>query len=201
MSTPWSAKYIASVTTTGCTRRIVIIRPVKRPVTRPAPRTSGTATAPPSPCGASQTTYTQFVNTTRGEIERSNPPPMIAGALASAAIVTGAAIASWSDRPKFPLCWISVAITRATSSSAENAYVLCRARSVSFAVSERRALPSDAGDATATSDIALRPEVRGHESLARDLAAVELLEQLVLAEHEHAVHQLDVLVELGGQHD
>ena len=33
------------------------------------------------------------------------------------------------------------------------------------------------------------------------LAPLELPEELVLAEDEHAVHQLDVLVELGGEHD
>ncbi len=54
----------------------------------------GTEMAPPSPCGASQTTKTQFVRQISGEIERSNPPPMIDGALAIAAIATGATLAS-----------------------------------------------------------------------------------------------------------
>ena len=56
----------------------------------------GTEMAPPSPCGASQTTKTPFVKTISGEIERSKPPPMIDGALASAAIASGATLASWS---------------------------------------------------------------------------------------------------------
>ena len=54
----------------------------------------GTETAPPSPCGASQTTKTLFVRKISGEIERSKPPPMIDGALASAAIASGATSAS-----------------------------------------------------------------------------------------------------------
>ena len=44
------------------------------------------------------------------------------------------------------------------------------------------------------------PKNADDEPLARDLAALELLEQLVLAEDQDAIHQLDVLVELGGQH-
>ena len=56
-----------------------------------------------------------------GEIERSNPPPMIAGALASAAIVTGAAIASWSERPMLPFSWITVAMKSPASRSPESA--------------------------------------------------------------------------------
>ena len=94
---------------------------MNRPVRSPTPSTIGTATAPPSPCGASQTTYTQFVKTSSGEIERSNPPPMIAGVLASAAIVTGAAIASWLERPMLPFCWITVAMNAAASRRAESA--------------------------------------------------------------------------------
>src|SRR5438128_1849436 len=53
----------------------------------------------------------------------------------------------------------------------------------------------------ARSDIAVLPEEGRDEALARDLRAVEFLEQLLLAEHEDAVHELDVLVELGREHD
>jgi len=58
--------------------------------------------APPSPCGASHTTKTVFVRRISGEIEISKPPPMTAGALASAAIATGATLASWSAKPNPP---------------------------------------------------------------------------------------------------
>src|SRR4051812_2779302 len=53
----------------------------------------------------------------------------------------------------------------------------------------------------ARSDIAVLPEEGGDEAIARDLRAFELPEQLMLAEDEDAVHQLDVLIELGGEHD
>jgi hypothetical protein len=119
--TPCSAKYRASVTTTGWIRSSVIVRPVTRPASRPTPRTIGTAIAPPRPCGASHTTYTQLVTTSSGEIERSNPRPMMDGALAIAARIIGAAIASWSEMPKLPLSLTSVATSTATISSAENA--------------------------------------------------------------------------------
>ena len=43
-----------------------------------------------------------LVSKISGEIERSKPPPMIDGALAIAAIASGATLASWSVRPKPP---------------------------------------------------------------------------------------------------
>ena len=81
----------------------------------------GTEIAPPMPCGTSHTTKTQFVRTTSGEIEMSNPPPMIEGALASAASVIGAAIASWSVTLKFPSLWMIVAASSPANSSNEKA--------------------------------------------------------------------------------
>jgi len=85
-----------SVTTTAWMRSRVMMRPVIRPATAPTPRTIGMATGPPRPCGASHTTYTAPQKTSSGEIDRSNPRPMIEGALAIAARIIGAAMPSWS---------------------------------------------------------------------------------------------------------
>jgi hypothetical protein len=117
-STPCRPKNIASVTTIGWTRSRTMRTPLIMPTPRPMPRMIGTEIAPPSPCGISQTTNTQFVRMISGEIDRSKPPPMIAGALARAAIAIGATLASWLLQPKPPCTVAMLVISSAAASKA-----------------------------------------------------------------------------------
>ena len=120
-STPWRMKYIASVTTTGCTRRKMISAPLSIPTAQPMPSMIGIETAPPRPAGASHTMNTLFVKKISGEIEMSKPPLMIAGVLASAAIASGATSASWLVSPNPPDSVPMFAISRPTARISPNA--------------------------------------------------------------------------------
>ena len=142
-----------------------------------------------------------------GEIEMSKPPPMIAGALASAAIASGATSASWFGQAEAAVLGGSMFATaarrREDSAKREAVGALPIARRASRRgalrgrprrAALRRLAPSRGQPSPSSPKNAATSVSRGQ------LAAVELAEQLVLAEHEHAVHQLDVLVELGRQH-
>jgi hypothetical protein len=110
-------KYIASVTTTGWTRRKTISAPLNAPTAQPSPRMIGTETAPANPSGASHTMKTLLRQKISGEIEMSKPPPMIAGVLASAAIASGATSASWLLSPNPPDSLVMFAISSPSARS------------------------------------------------------------------------------------
>src|SRR5919204_1304204 len=150
----------------------------------PIRRISGTAAQPDSRlCGKNLWTSRTLQKTTSGPMERSSPPPpeRIDGVDAIATIASGANDASSCGQldglPK-----LGSAITLAASRPSDNS----------------SAKPN--GLLRGNSRIRTLPEEGGDESVARELRALELAKRLVLAEHDHAVHQLDVLVELRGQH-
>src|SRR4051794_6375595 len=117
-------------------------------------------------------------STAIGPIEMSRPPPpeRIAGVEASATIANGASVASspaqLSGLPKFGSAMM-LANSRPSASAAAN--------------SQGRRLSCSAKE-------------RSHDRLAGQLAAGQFLVDGALAEDEDAIHELDVLVDLGGEH-
>src|SRR4051812_36291713 len=118
-------------------------------------------------------------STVMGPTEMSRPPPpdRIDGVEASATIANGASVASSPGQlpglPKFGSA-MTLAISRPSASAAANSQG--RRRSCSAT------------------------EERSHDPLARQPLARDLRADGALAEDEHAVHQLDVLVDLGREH-
>src|SRR3954468_7705594 len=117
-------------------------------------------------------------STAIGPIEMSRPPPpeRIDGVEASATIANGASVASSAGQllglPKFGSAMM-LAISRPSASAAANSQG--RRRSCSA-------------------------KERSHDRLARQLVALQFLVDLALTEDQHAVHQLDVLVDFGREH-
>src|SRR5215210_1185037 len=162
--------------------------PLAAPIAAPIASRIGTETAPPSPWGMRTATRMTFVRLSSGPTDRSRPPVTTDGAVAIAMIANGARSASVSGNaePETKLAWtMRFATNSATARIAAN-------------MKERVC-----SSASARSRIALTlpPEEAGHEALARQLVPVELGEDRPLPEDENPVHELDELVDLGGQHD
>src|SRR3954469_1772520 len=128
--------------------------------------------------GRSHSMRITFERTAIGPMEMSSPPPpeRIAGVEASATMANGASVASsLGQLPGLPKLGSAtmLAISRPSASAA--------------AKSQGRRRSCSAKE-------------RSHDRLARQLAAGQLLVDGALAEDEDAVHQLDVLVDLGREH-
>ena len=154
--------------------------PLIAPIAAPIRRSSGTAAQPePSPCGKNLWMRTTLQKITSGPTDRSSPPPpdRIEGVDAIATIASGANEASSCGQldglPKLGSATMLATRSASDSSSAK---------------------PN--GRLRRKSRIGALPEEGGHERLPRELGALELAEDRVLAEDDHAVHQLHVLVDL-----
>src|SRR3954469_395731 len=129
-------------------------------------------------CGRSHSIITTLASTAIGPIEMSRPPPpdRIAGVEASATIANGASVASSAGQlpglPKFGSA-TTFAISRPRASEAANSQGRLRSCSA---------------------------KERSDDRLARELAAGQFPADRAFAEDEDAVHQLDVLVDLGREH-
>src|SRR3954469_955491 len=136
--------------------------------------------------GSSHSTSTTLASTAMGPTEMSSPPPpdRMAGVEAMATIANGASVASSVGQlpglPKF-----GSARTLATSSSRASPAAKTNGR---VRRSSRR------------SGIDGLPEERGDERLAGQVGTGQLGRDAALPEDDHAVHELDVLVDLGREH-
>src|SRR3954452_4382930 len=129
-------------------------------------------------CGRNHSIITTLASTAIGPIEMSRPPPpdRIAGVEASATIANGASVASsagqWPGLPKFGSATM-FAISRPAASAAANSQGRLRSCSAKEGSDNR---------------------------LARQVAAGQFPADRAFSEDEDAVHQLDVLVDLGREH-
>src|SRR3954454_3346880 len=136
--------------------------------------------------GSSHSTSTTLASTAMGPTEMSSPPPpeTMAGVEAMATIAKGTSVASSVGQlPGLPKLGSARMLATSRTTASTTAKTNGRVRS-----SSRR------------SGIDGLAEERGDERLAVEGVAWQLGRDLPLAEDDHAIHQLDVLVDLGGEH-
>src|SRR5438105_2196800 len=176
------------------------------PVSANPPSSSRNGTAMrglPTPWASIPVTRTMLTRPITGAIERSMPPPptRIAGVLAIAASANGASV------PSSPGTWLQLAnVGRVIAFATISATVSTSAKTnaCSRAVLSSRVGHDSPGSATVSEVLAIvrvRSEEARDEPLPCRVGAPNLRRQLAFAEDEDAVHQLDVLVDLGREHD
>src|SRR3954454_4174854 len=152
------------------------------PTAVPMASAMSTDGTPPNPCGSSQVTMMQLTTVDSGPIDRSTPAPpdRIDGVLGIAWIAKGASTAS--SPAQLP--------GRANDG--------CTAISVTSSAIARKAANGTRGRCSQLDMLLHRLSEEARDQLrAVELAALQLAEDAVLAEDEHPVHQLDMLVDLG----
>src|SRR5579862_6907973 len=176
--------------------------PLIAPITPPSASRIGRATSgSPRPCESRPMTRMMFTSPITGATERSMPPPptRIAGVLAIAASAKGASVPSSAGT------WLQLAnagktavfaMIRATVRTSAKTYVFSRSPWTRRA---RQGMPGKATDSDWLAIVVLAEEAR-HDPLSGRPVAWDLGRELTLAEDEDAVHQLDVLVDLGREH-
>src|SRR4051812_17614556 len=161
--------------------------PLIAPTNAPMASRIGTETAPPSPWGTRTATRMTFVRLSTGPTDRSSPPVRTDGAVAIAMIAKGARSASVSGSadPETKLAWT---MRFATNSATARIRANMNDRVCSSASARSRMA------------ITLSAEEARDEPLAGQLVPVELGEDRPFPEDEDTVHELDELVDLGGEH-
>src|SRR3954471_14677908 len=130
-------------------------------------------------CGRNHSIITTLASTAIGPIEMSRPPPpeRMAGVEAIATIANGASAASRAGQlPGSPKVGSAAtfAISRTSARPAAKSHVCVRSRSA---------------------------KEGSYDRAAGELLARQLRGDPALAEDQHAIHQLDVFVDLGREHD
>jgi hypothetical protein len=175
------------VAITGWKRSRETRKPLPTPMAVPIANRIGMSSQPlVIPPRSRELTNTTLMSTISGPTDTSRPPPpdTIDGVDAIAASASGASVASSSGRfdGSAKLGWTMIVATSSASDSS-------RANPNGWRRSRVRRSDTDG-----------LAEERRHELRVVELAPGQLARELVIAEHEHPVHQLDMLIDLRREH-